>query len=194
MAVFNCGSFNAALFGGMAGATGPVVQAGQGLLYPALRKAGVTLGPQRTPSPAQFQDAIVGIGSNGEAVIKIHHRKGPRLEMKLQLSRRQHLAVGLAQDGQQDLVVQLRLDRRFPVDVKVMCITRGGTVLQDVVPPFVIVAHDSHVIGDQVEKLAHAPRLQGAHPLVIIVFAADFGIQAAVVLNVVAMFAPRPSL
>jgi len=31
---------------------------GQGILYPALRKAGVTLGPQRTPSPAQFQDAI----------------------------------------------------------------------------------------------------------------------------------------
>ena len=30
----------------------------QGLLYPALRKAGVTLGPGRTPSPAQFQDAI----------------------------------------------------------------------------------------------------------------------------------------
>lgn len=28
------------------------------LIYPALRKAGVTLGPQRTPSPAQNQDAI----------------------------------------------------------------------------------------------------------------------------------------
>src|SRR5262245_32998662 len=34
------------------------MQMGKGLLYPALRKAGVTLGPGRTPSPAQFQDAI----------------------------------------------------------------------------------------------------------------------------------------
>jgi hypothetical protein len=31
---------------------------GKAVLYPALRKAGVTLGPQRTPSPAQYQDAV----------------------------------------------------------------------------------------------------------------------------------------
>jgi len=31
---------------------------GRGILYPALRKAGITLGPQRTPSTAQYQDAI----------------------------------------------------------------------------------------------------------------------------------------
>jgi len=35
----------------------PIV-VGTGYLYPALRKAGVTLGPGRTPSPAQFQDSI----------------------------------------------------------------------------------------------------------------------------------------
>ena len=34
------------------------IKVGTGLLYPALRKAAVTLGPQRTPSPAQFQDAL----------------------------------------------------------------------------------------------------------------------------------------
>jgi hypothetical protein len=56
-ALFNCQQFNAALFGG-AGVSGRVVQAGSGLLYPALRKANITIGPQRTPSPAQFQDAI----------------------------------------------------------------------------------------------------------------------------------------
>jgi len=36
----------------------PLVQVDTGLLYPALRKAGVTIGPQRKPSPAQFQDCI----------------------------------------------------------------------------------------------------------------------------------------
>src|SRR5215471_5034691 len=35
-----------------------LIEVGNGLLYPALRKAGVTLGPGRTPSAAQFQDAI----------------------------------------------------------------------------------------------------------------------------------------
>lgn len=55
---FNSSLFNAAIFGGGAVPPGPIIQAGHGLLYPALRKAGVTLGPQRTPSPAQFQDAV----------------------------------------------------------------------------------------------------------------------------------------
>lgn len=36
----------------------PIVQAGTGLLYPALRKAGVTLGPGRGPSDAQYEDAL----------------------------------------------------------------------------------------------------------------------------------------
>lgn len=31
---------------------------GKGLIYPALRMAGVTLGPQRTPSPAQYEDGL----------------------------------------------------------------------------------------------------------------------------------------
>lgn len=57
MALYNATQFNAALFGGNV-APGQVVQLGSGLLYPALRKAAVTIAPGRTPSPAQFQDAI----------------------------------------------------------------------------------------------------------------------------------------
>jgi hypothetical protein len=57
MPQFNQGLFNAAQFGS-GGIPPRVVEVGTGLLYPALRKAGITLGPQRTPSPAQFQDAI----------------------------------------------------------------------------------------------------------------------------------------
>jgi hypothetical protein len=49
------------LWGGGGGAGGGIINPlylGRGILYPALRKAGITLGPQRTPSPAQYQDAI----------------------------------------------------------------------------------------------------------------------------------------
>jgi len=35
-----------------------VIQAGSGILYPALRKAGVTIGPGRMPSTAQMDDAL----------------------------------------------------------------------------------------------------------------------------------------
>ena len=55
--LFNAALFNAAIFGGGT-PPGPVVQAGPGLIYPALRKAAVTLGPQRIPSPAQYQDGL----------------------------------------------------------------------------------------------------------------------------------------
>lgn len=58
MPIFNATQFNTALFGGAGVAPGLVIQVGSGLLYPALRKAAVTIGPQRTPSPAQFEDAI----------------------------------------------------------------------------------------------------------------------------------------
>ncbi len=44
--------------GGTGAGTVPAVNVGPGLLYPALRKAGITLGPQRKPSPAQYQDAL----------------------------------------------------------------------------------------------------------------------------------------
>ncbi len=46
--------------GAGAGGSGtvPTVFLGRGILYPALRKAGITLGPQRTPSLAQYQDAL----------------------------------------------------------------------------------------------------------------------------------------
>ena len=56
--LFNQVQFNAALFGGGAAPPGKVVQVGNGILYPALRKCAVTIAPGRTPSAAQFQDAI----------------------------------------------------------------------------------------------------------------------------------------
>lgn len=58
MATFDAALFNASLFGGGNPPGTITIQVGQGILYPALRKAAITLGPQRTPSPPQFQDAI----------------------------------------------------------------------------------------------------------------------------------------
>lgn len=57
-AIWNSPQWNEAMFGAGPRPAGTAVQLGEGLLYPALRKANITIGPQRTPSPAQFQDAI----------------------------------------------------------------------------------------------------------------------------------------
>lgn len=57
-ALFNSPQWDQATFGSGLLPPGQLVQVGKGLLYPALRKAAVTIGPGRTPSPAQFQDAI----------------------------------------------------------------------------------------------------------------------------------------
>jgi hypothetical protein len=49
------------LWGGSGSGSGGTINPvylGRGILYPALRKAGITLGPQRTPSAAQYQDAV----------------------------------------------------------------------------------------------------------------------------------------
>jgi hypothetical protein len=50
--------WNQGAFGGSVPTGAAIILAGKGLIYPALRKAGVTLGPQRTPSPAQYQDGL----------------------------------------------------------------------------------------------------------------------------------------
>jgi hypothetical protein len=59
MAIFGGSTWGGQPWGAGAAGTGAAsVFFGQGILYPALRKAGITLGPQRTPSPAQYQDAL----------------------------------------------------------------------------------------------------------------------------------------
>jgi hypothetical protein len=50
--------FDQSAFGGGSLGAPCGVEVGKFILYPALRKAGVTLGPQRTPSPAQMQDGV----------------------------------------------------------------------------------------------------------------------------------------
>jgi len=52
--------FNQGLFGG--NVAGLEVETAYDIIYAALRKAGVTLGPQRTPSPAQQEDGLEELG------------------------------------------------------------------------------------------------------------------------------------
>ena len=58
---------------------------------------------------------------------------------------------------------------------------RGGAVLQHVVPPEVFGGGRAHVIGHDVQNLAHRAAVQGLDHRPIIVFAAQLGVQLPVI-------------
>ncbi len=73
---------------------------------------------------------------------------------QLQLLVLQHLAVLVAQDRQQHLLLELLLGR-VPVDIEELSVRRSQAVLQHVLPPQVVRVVDAHVIGHDVQQQSH---------------------------------------
>ena len=149
--------------------------------------------------PLQLVEAVredIGVAARGhrEAAVVVLDRERPVGEGQLELAGLEDVAVGVAQDREQDLVLELRAGRGPPGDVEVRAVSRGGPVLQHVVPPGVLVRADPHVVGDGVEDLAKPALAQGGDPGLIILLGADLRVEAAVVDDVVAVGAPRPGL
>src|SRR3954468_11779351 len=69
---------------------------------------------------------------------------------------------------------------------------RGFSVFEDIEPPGVITAHNAHMVGDNVENLAHAVTMQLGDQMLIVFGRADFGIERVVVDDVVAVEATWP--
>ncbi len=102
-------------------------------------------------------------------------------------------AVLIAQDGQQKLVAQLRL-QRLPVKIKKFRKLRCAAVGQHVPPPRVCAQADSHVVGHNIQHLAHAVILELIYQLLQLFIAADFRIELVVVSNVITMLAAGSGL
>ena len=118
---------------------------------------------------------------------------GPGVELQLQLARIEHLAVVVAQHRQQHAAFHAGRGR-MPFDVEGLGVQRRRAVFQHVQPPRVVGLQHAHVVGHHVQHLAHAvPAQRQAHAFVP-VLAADFGIEFAVVDDVVAVRAARPRL
>ena len=83
-------------------------------------------------------------------------------------SRLERLAIGPAEDGQEDLAAQLIVDRR-PVDVEEFRVAARLPVLQHVPPPPILAADDGHVVGhdvdDEAEPAGAQRRDEAAKPL-----------------------------
>ncbi len=65
-----------------------------------------------------FEDVAIGARRDGQFVIVIAEKKGAGLEMHLQLAALQDAAVLIAQDREQDLVLEIRLER-MPLDIEI---------------------------------------------------------------------------
>ncbi len=75
-----------------------------------------------------------------------------------------------------------------------MCAGCGRTVLQQIQPPGIVIAHHPHVVGDHVEDESHPVFLQPADKSLEFRCAAEFGIEAAVLDDVVAVAAAGTGL
>jgi hypothetical protein len=136
------------------------------------------------------QDVSISARRYGKLLVIIGETETTLIVGKANLSALQHLAVLLAKGGQQHLATQVRVDRR-PVDVEEVGTAGHRAVLQDVHPPSVAHVADAHVVGHHVHQQAHAALQQRLAHMVQIRLAAQLGVDARVVADVVAVHAAR---
>ncbi|MBI2940370.1 MAG: hypothetical protein HYY04_08010 [Chloroflexi bacterium] len=98
------------------------------------------------------EDIGVGARRHRQPTIVVGDEEGAILIAQDQLLALQHLAVRVAQDGQQDAVLQVGPHlQRVPVDVEERRVGRAGAVFQHVHPPGVARIGNPHVVRDDVE-------------------------------------------
>ena len=113
------------------------------------------------------------------------------VESEFQFAAVEHGTILITEHRDQHLPLQFAFEG-FPVDVEIASVGRGSTVFQDIEPPGIVLAQDAHVIGNDVENLAHAMFVKGVHEALVIFGAADFWIELMMVDDVIAMHAPGP--
>jgi len=100
-------------------------------------------------------------------------------------------AVVLAEDRQQHLAAQVRVER-LPVDVEITRVGRGWPIFQHILPPAVVGTVDAHVVGHDVEDQPHAVAAQRRGEAPEVLLAADLRIEGVVIDGVVAVAASGP--
>src|SRR6185312_1441442 len=80
---------------------------------------------------------------------------------------------------------------RVPVDVEIVRVDRGLPVLEHIHPPGIVGSHDTDVIRNDVEDMAHALRAQLRYQPIEILAAADLRIERVVIDHVITVGAAR---
>ena len=126
-------------------------------------------------------------------MVVVVDEKRPFFKGEPQLAVFEHRAVLVAQDRNQDLVLQLFLDR-VPVDIEKTRIGGAGAIFQHIHPEGIPLSLDAHMVRDDVQDLAHVPPLQFADQRLVFILRADLRVQAVLVQDVVAVQAARARL
>src|SRR5438128_6471258 len=101
-------------------------------------------------------------------------------------------SILVAENGTPHFALKFVVER-IPIDIEELCIGRRFLTLHNIKPPDIVAAHDSHVVGNDVENLSHAMLMQGRNEFVVLFESTDFRIQLMVVNDVVTLQAPGPS-
>ena len=125
-----------------------------------------------------------------QLVLEVAHHQQAIGVRQDQLAAFEHAAVLIAEDREQELGLQRRLDRR-PIDVEEARRGRARPVLEHVAPPRVGVGADAHVIRHEVHDVSEAERVQAVGEARVRVGAAELGIDRVVIADVVAVRAAR---
>ena len=94
--------------------------------------------------------------------------------------------------GDQNFALQFVFNR-IPIDIEEVCVVGGLSILEHIKPPSIVAAHDPHVVGNDVEDLAHAMAVQFLNEIFVILWTTNFRVQRIVVDDVVAVQAAGPS-
>ncbi len=140
-----------------------------------------------------FKDDGIRAGRHRQFDVVVAEEKGPILEGEADLAGLQNAAVLVLQKRQKHLVIEIGIDG-MPVDIETTGVDGAGSVLQHVHPPAVGGIGDAHVIGHHIEDQAHTALAQGVAEGVEVRFAAQFGIEPAMIADVVAVAAAGPRL
>ncbi len=142
-----------------------------------------------------IQHQRVAARVHGKQVLVVAHCEAAAgsIEYQLELAAIQRIPVEISQHRQQNLAGEGAL-RGTPVDVEIAGVPRRLTVLQHVQPPGVVVAHHPHVVGNDVQDVAHALLRQGRGPIGEGPPGADLRIDGVVIDHVVAVDAAAAGL
>ena len=135
----------------------------------------------------------VGPRVDGQKRLAVAQEECPVSIFQFQLARFEDLAVLIAEDRQEEAIPQFLLDGP-PIDVEVGGVRRGGAVLQHVGPPGVLARRCAHVVGHDIEDLAHRAAVQGGDQRPVVVLVAQLRVQLRVIDDGIAVRASRAGL
>ncbi len=126
----------------------------------------------------------LGAGSERERVVAVPHDRFAIGVVESQLTLGEHPSIVVAEDGNEYVAKQLVL-RRIPVDVEERGVGTVGAVLEDVPPPRVGAVVDGHVVGHDVENVAHPVLCEGCEQTFVRLGPPELLVDARVVDDVV---------